>query len=80
MHEYLIHINTEENRQEAKKLFRAMDMNLPVKIGDKWHAVKSIQTKKYRHDEAETRAYGFAEHGPRVFVVAITPYHTKRVR
>ena len=78
MHEYLIHINTEENRQEAKKLFRAMEMMLPVKIKGKWYAVKSIQTNSHCFDVTEIYTEGFPPFFLPLFLAAITPYHTKR--
>ena len=77
MYEYEIVLNTEEKLQEAKSIFRAMEMKLPIKMLGRWWAVKCVETKRYGYDRTKTWEDGFIPLAPKVLIAAMTPYHTK---
>ena len=77
LEEYSIHISDQASLEQAKGVFRAMKMKLPVKIKGKWWAVKCVETKTDRYDVTEVGLYGLAPIVRHVSIATITPYHTK---
>ena len=72
--EYSVYINDQASLEEAKRVFRAMKMKLPVKIRGKWYAVKCVETKSDRYDVTEVGQYGLAPTVRHVSIATITPY------
>ena len=72
--EYSVYINDQASLEEAKRVFRAMKMKLPVKIRGKWYAVKCVETKTDMHGVAKARLYGLAPVVRHASIATITPY------